>query len=492
MRTFNNARKDKPNISGLVYGKVPPQATEMEEAVLGACMLEREAIDRVMTFIKSADYFYIDANQKIWQAILNLIKSGDVVDLLTVTEQLRKQNELELIGGAYHITKLTMSVVSSAHVESHAALVAEKYMSRELIRISGSLIQEAYDESTDVFDLIDGAAKSISDLQVGSITSMPKNAMMLAKEHSTHTSNLQTLSTEFSGVPTMFPTLDAITFGWQKSDLIILAARPAVGKTAFTINLALNAAMSGYPTALFSLEMSTLQITGRALSNMSNGEMWKLIRPRSLGQNDMQDYMSANARFATLPIFIDDQPSMTVFELRAKARRLKQKHDIQFILIDYLQLMKGEVSKNGNREQEISSISRDLKALAKELEVPIIALSQLSRAVESRAVKIPTLADLRESGAIEQDADMVMFLYRPEYYGADAMGDSPEGLTELHIAKFRNGESGANSKVEFIFEKEYQRFKDRSQIMPPELAQHLNPQAGIKPNYNTFNRKDWE
>lgn len=465
-KEFGNTRNRKPDITNLVYGKVPPQAPELEEAVLGAVMLEKDKLAEVLEIIQSEDCFYVDAHQKTYAAIRRLFDKGMPVDLLTVTEELRRSNELEIVGGAYFLTRLTMSVVSSAHVEAHARIVMEKFIQRELIRISGQVIGDAYEDSTDVFDLLDKAESNLYEITDKHLRKNFKSLKEVLVKTVHEIEEAKNKKDDLTGVPSTFEPLDKLTSGWQKTDLIILAARPAVGKTAFCLNLAMNAAMHSpkpFPVAFFSLEMGAGQLVKRMLAAVTEVSMEAITKGRMQEHEFVQMTQRMN-KLAAAPIFLDDQAALNIFELRAKARRLKQKHDIQLIIIDYLQLMQASVNGGGNREQEISKISRDLKALAKELEIPIIALSQLNRSVESRKEsKVPQLSDLRESGAIEQDADMVMFLYRPEYYGInnDAMGQPIDGETHIHIAKHRNG-STDTVKVRFI--KEYQKFVD----LPPE------------------------
>lgn len=461
-KDFGNTRSRKPDISSLVYGKIQPQAPELEEAILGAIMLEKDKLAEVLEIIQSPDCFYVPANEKIYASIRRLFDKGMPVDLLTVTEELRKSNELEIVGGPYYLTNLTMNIVSSAHVEAHARIVMEKFIQRELIRLSGEIISSAYEDSTDVFDLLDKAESNLYEITDNHLrknfTSL-KDVLVRTVQEIEEAKNKDD---DLTGVPTGFKDLDRLTSGWQKTDLIILAARPAVGKTAFCLNLTMNAAMNAnepFPVAFFSLEMGAGQLVKRLLAAVTEVSMDAITKGRMQEHEFIQMTQRMN-KLASAPIFLDDQAALNIFELRAKARRLKQKHDIKMIVIDYLQLMQGSIERGGNREQEISKISRDLKALAKELEVPIIALSQLNRSVESRKEsKVPQLSDLRESGAIEQDADMVMFLYRPEYYGInnDEMGQPIEGETHIHVAKHRNG-STDTVKVRFI--KEYQKFTD--------------------------------
>lgn len=489
-KDFGGTRKNsKPDMTSMVYGKVPPQAVELEEAVLGACMLEKDTFAQVLEVIQSAECFYVDAHQKIYAAMRRLFDKGTPVDLLTISDELRKSNELELVGGAYFLTKLTMSVMSSAHVEAHARIVMEKFVQRELIRISGSIISDAYEDSTDVFDLLDKAESGLYEITDKHLRKNFKSLQDVLVQTMNEIDEARKKTDDLTGVPSNYRELDAITSGWQKTDLIILAARPSVGKTAFTLNLALNAALNPgkeFPVAFFSLEMGAGQIVKRLLSAVTDVRLEAITRGK-MAEHEFIQMSQRMSKLAQAKIFIDDQAALNIFELRAKCRRLKQKHDIQMIIIDYLQLMHG-TDKNGNREQEISKISRDLKALAKELDIPVIALSQLSRAVETRKEsKVPQLSDLRESGAIEQDADMVMFLYRPEYYGInnDEMGQPIEGETHIHIAKHRNGSLG-NVRVRFI--KEYQRFVDMedtfNQFGPP--APKDNPAAGIRRDTSDF------
>ncbi len=498
-KDFGNTRSRKPDLATLVYGKVPPQAPELEEAVLGASMLEKDTFAQVLEIIQSEECFYVDAHQKIYAAMRRLFDKGTPVDLLTITEELRKNNELELIGGAYYLTRLTMSVLSSAHVEAHARIVMEKFIQRELIRISGSVISDAYEDSTDVFDLLDKAESGLYEITDKHLRKNFRSLQDVLVKTMNEIEENRKKTDDITGVPSGFKGLDRLTSGWQKTDLIILAARPSVGKTAFALNLAMNAAMNSakpFPVAVFSLEMGAGQIVKRMLSAVSEVNMESITRGK-MAEHEFIQMSQRMVKLAQAKIFLDDQAALNIFELRAKARRLKQKHDIQLILIDYLQLMQANVDKSGNREQEISKISRDLKALAKELEVPIIALSQLNRSVETRKEsKIPQLSDLRESGAIEQDADLVMFLYRPEYHGIgnDAMGETIEGETQIHIAKHRNGSTGME-KVRFI--KEYQKFVDMEDNRFDSFGggnggnfsgsgPKDNPQAGIRRDPSEF------
>lgn len=489
-KDFGTSRSRKHELSSLVYGKVPPQAIELEEAVLGAVMLEKDKLAEVLEIIQSADCFYVDAHQRIYAAVRRLFDKGSPVDLLTVTEALRKSDELELVGGAYFLTRLTMSVISSAHVEAHARIVMEKFIQRELIRISGEVIADAYEDSSDVFDLLDKAESNLYEI---TDKHLRKNFLSLSDvlvQTVQEIEEAKNKQEDVTGVPTGFRLLDRLTSGWQKNALIIVAARPAVGKTAFCLNLAMNAALhtgKPFPIAFFSLEMGAGELVKRMLSATTEVSMDAITKGRMQEHEFIQMTQRMN-KLAQAPIFLDDQAALNIFELRAKARRLKQKHDIQLIIIDYLQLMQADINRGGNREQEISKISRDLKSLAKELAIPIIALSQLSRAVESRKEsKVPQLSDLRESGAIEQDADMVMFLYRPEYYGInnDEMGQAIEGETHIHVAKNR---SGSTDTIKLRFIKEYQKFEDLDEGFTGGFGGGFggNPQAGIPRDAGEF------
>ncbi len=446
---LNNDRKPrrKPGTEtgAMVFGKVPPQSKEMEEAILGAIMLEKGAFDIAIEIIKP-QCFYVEAHQRIFSAMQSLADNREPIDLLTVVEELKKKGDLEFVGGPYFVTKLTNSVVSAANIESHCRIVVQKFIQRELIRISSEIIGESYEDSTDVFDLLDLAEGKLFEItnnhlrrNFDSIESVMVKTIQKIEE-------MRNREEDITGVPTGFPSLDKITYGWQPTDLIILAARPSVGKTAFALNLARSAALHPTkPTAVgfFSLEMSSDQLVTRILSAESEIWMEKISRGKLEDYEMKQLYKRGIEKLSRAPIYIDDSAGLNIFELRAKCRRLKTKHNIGLILIDYLQLMTGGNDRNSNREQEISKISRDLKGLAKELKVPIIALSQLSREVEKRKEgnKMPQLSDLRESGAIEQDADMVMFLYRPEYYEitTNEYGENNKGETHVRIAKHRNG-----------------------------------------------------
>lgn len=438
-------RKPGPEASNLVFGKIPPQAKDLEEAILGAIMLEKSAFDTVVEILKP-QCFYVDANQRIFSSMQSLANKSLPIDLLTVVEELKVRGDLEIVGGPYYVTKLTNAVVSAANIDAHCRIVLQKFIQRELIRISGETIGDAYEDTIDVFDLLDDAESKLFEITNNHLRRNFDDINTVLKRTIERIEDMRTRSEDITGVHTGFPNLDRVTYGWQPTDLIILAARPSVGKTAFALNLARAAAMNpSKPTAVafFSLEMSSSQLVQRILSAESEIHMEKIARGK-LEQYEMEQlYKKGINKLTDAKIFIDDSAALNIFELRAKCRRLVNKHHVGLILIDYLQLMTGSGDRNSNREQEISKISRDLKGLAKELHIPIIALSQLSREVEKRnqTNKMPQLSDLRESGAIEQDADMVMFLYRPEYHDItqNEQGESTKGLVQLRIAKHRNG-----------------------------------------------------
>lgn len=472
-------RTKKQDLNGLMYGKLPPQARELEEAVLGAIMLEGERLSDVLEILPTPECFYVETHKKIYAAVQSLAEKGQAVDMLTVCDELRQRGELEVVGGQYAITRLTVPVVSSAHVVAHARIVMEKFILRELIRICGGILTDAYEDGAGVFDILDKAESQLFDISNNYLRKNYSSLQDVIVETIEQIAKSKEEKEDITGVPSGFPTLDAITAGWQKTDLIILAARPSVGKTAFALNLALNAALHPQKpqgVAIFSLEMSNTQLVKRMLSTVTD------VRLESINHGRLEDYEFTQItqrmeRLANAPIFIDDQAGLNIFELRAKCRRLKAKHDIKLIIIDYLQLMHGgSDSRFGNREQEISKISRELKGLAKELDVPVIALSQLSRAVETRSDKnkIPQLSDLRESGAIEQDADMVMFIYRPEYHGIenDENGQPLEGETHINIAKHRNGRLDS---IQLQAQLAYQRF-----VEIPKDNFGANPYAGMR------------
>ncbi len=432
----------KSTVINLEKGKIPPQAVGLEEAVLGAMMIDKKGVDDVIDILHD-EVFYKESHQLIYNAIYTLFQSSEPIDLLSVSNQLRNSGNLDLAGGDFYLVNLTQKVSSSAHIEFHARIILQKYIQRRLISISAEIIEEAYDETKDVFDLLDDAETKLFEVTQGNLKKGSEDAEGLVTQA---IKKIEEISKKqgMSGVATGFTRLDELTSGWQPSDLVILAARPGMGKTAFVMSMAKNMAIDfGTPAAIFSLEMSSVQLITRMISSETGIPSGKL-RKGNLKPHEWEQLNVKVKNLAKAPIFIDDTPSLSIFDLRAKARRLASQHNIKVIVIDYLQLMTAGSASNGNREQEISTISRNLKALAKELNIPVIALSQLSRAVETRGgSKRPLLSDLRESGAIEQDADIVSFIYRPEYYGNTEWDDEErtpcEGQAEFIVAKHRNG-----------------------------------------------------
>lgn len=464
-RNRNYNRRKHQHESEIVseLGKMQPQDVAIEEAVLGALMLEKDAYSIVSDILKP-ECFYDHANQLIYEAIVALGVKQRPIDMLTVTEQLRLDGNLNEAGGPVRISELTGRVSSAANVEYHARIVAQKYLARELISFSSNISTLAFDDSIDVYDLMQEAEGKLFELSkntlkrdVVQIDPIISDAIKKIQDASNRKSGL-------SGLQTGYHALDKITSGWQNSDLIIIAARPAMGKTALVLSMAKNMAVDyNTPIAVFSLEMSNIQLVNRLISNVCEikGEQ---IKSGQLTDQEWDILMSRVKQLYTAPIYVDDTPSLSIFELRTKARRLVREHGVKMIIIDYLQLMNATGMKFGSREQEVSTISRSLKQLAKELDIPIIALSQLNRSVEQRGDdkngKRPQLSDLRESGAIEQDADIVCFIHRPEYYtrsGEDSEGHDIRGLAEFIIAKHR---SGATDTVKLKFVSRFARFEN--------------------------------
>lgn len=458
-------------------GNKPPQALELEEAVLGALMLEPNALNTAIDILHE-EYFYKPEHQIIFRAIHRLFEENQPVDMLTVANQLRQSGELESAGGAYHLSELTSHIASAAHIEYYSRVLSEKYISRELIRISTETISSAYDETTDVVDLLDKTENRLMDINDKNFRTDFNPIGTLAQAAIQQIDEAMNNEDGLAGLPTGFTELDRMTAGFHPGTLIILAARPAMGKTAFSLTMARNMAVEfNAPVAFFSLEMTGVELAMRLISGEAEIPADKLKK----GELEPFEKVQLETRTQVLneaKIFIDDTPQLTIYELRAKCRRLKQHHDIKMVFIDYLQLMTaGGDNRNGNREQEISTISRQLKALSKELEIPVLAMSQLSRAVETRGgTKKPMLSDLRESGAIEQDADIVMFIYRPEYYGIleDDKGSTP-GMADIILAKHRSGSVG---EVRLKFVGKYTRFENPEFTTNAQLANSMMPQNG--------------
>lgn len=452
----------KPKVTPIMQdptGKLPPRDTDLEEVVLGALMLEKDAYMNVSDIL-TPDAFYDPRNQKIYEAITTLGFNQRPIDMMTVTEQLRRNGTLQEVGGAIHITELTGRVYSAANVEFHAKIIAQKYLARRLISFATKIETDAYDESNDVDDLLqaaEGQLFDISQMHLKREVTQIDPVLNLALEQIQTAANSET---GLSGLKTGYNDLDRMTSGWQNSDLIIIAARPAMGKTAFVLSMAKNMAIDlDIPIAIFSLEMANVQLVKRLISNVAdlNGEQIKS------GRLTPEEWDRLNQRITNVfssPLYLDETPGLSITELRTKARRLVRERGVKMIMIDYLQLMTASGMKLGSREQEVSTISRSLKGLAKELNIPIIALSQLNRSTETREDKRPVLSDLRESGAIEQDADIVCFIHRPEYYTKsteDEHGNDIRGMAELIVAKHR---SGAVGDVKLRFVKQYARFEN--------------------------------
>ena len=467
--------------------KIQPQDKEIEDAVLGALMLERDAYAIVCDLLRP-ESFYDPGNQKIYAAINKLGVMQQPIDMLTVTQQLRADGALDDVGGPVRISELTSNVASAAHIEYHARIVAQKFLARRLISFCSEIEKKSFDESYDIDDLLQEAAGKLFEISQGNlkkdftqIDPVINSAMEQIEAAGKRESGL-------SGLQTGFHNLDKLTSGWQNSDLIIIAARPAMGKTAFVLSMAKNMAVDyNTPVAIFSLEMSNLQLVNRLISNVCEIEGEKI----KSGRLSRQEWEQLNSRVRSLfsaPLYVDDSPSLSILELRTKARRLVKEHGVKIIIIDYLQLMNATGMKFGSREQEVSMISRSLKQLAKELNIPVIALSQLSRKVEERndGNKRPQLSDLRESGAIEQDADIVCFIHRPEYYTrstTDAENRDIRGMAEFIVAKHR---SGSVDDIEMTFVARFARFQNRSEPMPFEkgtMASKINDDPGPQEVY---------
>lgn len=478
------AKKQSENPVSLI-GRRPPEARDLEEAVLGALMLEKDAFSIISDILKPSS-FYDHAHELIFTAIQTLALSQKPVDMLTVQEQLRKQGDLEDAGGAYYIVQLTGKVASTAHLEYHARIIAQKHLSRELIRFTSQIQGKAFDETNDVDDLMQEAEASLFEI---SQRNMKKDVMQINPiiDEAFKLLNLAAKRPDgLSGLATGFNALDKITSGWQKSDLVIIAARPAMGKTAFVLSMAKNISVNfKKPVGLFSLEMSNVQLVNRLIVNVCEIEGEK-IKNGQLADYEWDQLDTKIKDLYDAPLFVDDTPSLSIFEFRTKARRLVREEHVELIIIDYLQLMNASGSQFNSREQEVSIISRSLKGLAKELNIPIIALSQLNRSVESRTStnvaesKRPQLSDLRESGAIEQDADIVCFIHRPEYYkiNEDSAGRSLKGIAEIIVAKHRNGATG---DVRLRFKNQFAKFmNEEDDVFALQEGQILSSRINVE------------
>ncbi len=460
-RTYKAKAKPAPAPAADEYGRLQPQATELEQAVLGALMIEKDAYSLVGEILKP-ESFYEHRHQLIYEAIRRLNLEQKPVDILTVTEQLKRAGTLDEVGGPFYVTRLSGMVASSAHIEYHARIIAQKHLARQLITFTSQVQTKAFDATQDVDELMQEAEGNLFKLSQENtkkdytqIDPVINEAIVALQQASKNADGM-------SGIPCGFDKIDEMTRGWQRSDLVILAARPAMGKTAFALSMAKNIAVDQQiPVAFFSLEMSNVQLVNRLIVNVCEIEGNKM----KSGQLEPHEWAALDSKINRLigaPLYVDDTPNLSVFELRTKARRLVREHGVQVIMIDYLQLMNASGMHFGSRQEEVSTISRSLKGLAKELNIPILALSQLNRGVESREGnegKRPQLSDLRESGAIEQDADMVLFIHRPEYYRIyeDENHNDLRGKAEIIIAKHRNGEVGIKR---LVFKGQYARFQN--------------------------------
>ena len=453
----------------IANGKMPPNAVDLEKIVIGTFLIDKKGLDYSIDLL-TPEVFYDPRHQTIFATIAKLYLESNPVDMRTVIQELKKSEQLGLAGGDHYIIDLTMGVSSSAHIEYHVRIILEKFILRSLINVSANVIDSSYKESTDVFELLDKAEQSFFDITNGTIKKGFDTANDLVRDA---IDSIKALKDKegLSGIPSGFTKLDELTGGWQKSDLIIIAARPAMGKTAFILSMARNITVEHkIPLALFSLEMASVQLIKRMIS-AETGVSSEKLRTGQLTDDEWQRLFNNVSDLENAPLYIDETPSLSIFDFRAKARRLVMQHDVKIIMVDYLQLMTAGGGKgSGNREQEISMISRSLKAIAKELNVPVIALSQLSRSVETRSAtnKRPQLSDLRESGAIEQDADIVSFIYRPEYYKLPHWDNDPEDVqtsttnqAEIIVAKHRNG---TTDDVRLAFLKTMGKFADLEEL----------------------------
>lgn len=434
--------------------KIPPQSTEAEASLLGSLLIDSDAIVKIADLLKPED-FYDERHRYIYEAAVSLYEKHSPIDILTLTEQLKNRDLLDIVGGAGYVTELTNYVPTAAHVEQYAEIISTKSMRRKLIKASQDITSYSYDEARGFKELVEEAEARLFEVSQRHVSQDLVSLETILSDSFDRLDELHKDKGKIRGVPTGFRDLDNILAGWQKSDLVILAARPSMGKTALSLNFAHNVAVkANMPVIVFSMEMSKEQLVDRLLAAEAGVDAWNL-RTGNLTDSDFEKIGRAMGSLSESKMYIDDTPGLTVSDLRTKARREAHKQDIGLIIIDYLQLMSGgsKFSGDGNRVQEISEISRGLKSIARELNVPVIALSQLSRSVESRSPQIPQLSDLRESGSIEQDADVVAFIYREDYYNPES---DRRGITDLFIKKHRNGPTG---HVELFFDKEKQKFK---------------------------------
>lgn len=491
-RTYTRQKRNTNSVDGVLeMGRLQPQATELEAAVIGACLIEKDAFGQISDILKP-NSFYDSKNREVFTAIQTLASENKPVDILTVTEELKAMGKLEEAGGPTYIAELSQKVLSSAHIEFHAHIIAQKALARALITYTSQIQKQAFDEGQDIAELMQKAEGQLFEL---SKTNLKKDFTQINPVISEAYAMLQKAAQRqdgLSGLSSGFDALDNMTSGWQNSDLIIIAARPAMGKTAFVLSMCRNIAVTNkIPVGMFSLEMSNVQLVNRLIVNVCEIPGNK-IKSGQLAPHEWSQLDFKLKELFDAPLYVDDTPSLSVFELRTKARRLVREYGVKLIIIDYLQLMNASGMSYNSRQEEVSTISRSLKGLAKELNIPIIALSQLNRSVENRVgvnpdspdSKRPQLSDLRESGAIEQDADMVCFIHRPEYYKIykDNQGNDLKGLAEIIIAKHRNGAVG---DVRLRFQGEYARFANINTEEPLPISDDGIIRASQKGNSNS-------
>ena len=469
-------RKNNPQVISLEKGKTPPQAIDLEESVLGIAMQFKNAISDIVEIFRDEPVFYKPQHQLIYDAMLEMFKESEPIDLLSLLQKLKQKSSLEKVGGDMYLIELTTRISSAAHLEHHCRIVLQMYVKRKSIHVANHMIEKAYNEETDIFDLLADSQKDIDDTAQWLIRKKPADFKSHVDNFFDHTKN------EVAGVPNKLMKLKGKMNGYRNEDLIIIAARPGMGKTALILNEAKHQAEQGIPVGIFSLEMSAKDLVGRMIAEECEIDYSK-IHKNKLNDFEKRLMNEKRKKFEELPIHIHDQAGLTPMEMKIQSSKWKREHGVKILYVDYLQLMNASGKNNsGNREQEISSISRSLKATAKDLGVPVIALSQLSRAVETRGgMKRPMLSDLRESGAIEQDADIVMFLLRPEYYKIDTWDDeersSTRGQCEINIAKFRGGETAATVVG---CDLRYMKFHDLEENFYDDIPEPPAPQ----PNHN--------
>lgn len=491
----NNYSSKSTQVLSLEKGKLPPQAVDLEEVILGAMMIDKKGLYQVMSILHK-EVFYKEAHQNIFEAIYELFEKSEPVDLLTVSQKLKEHNNLDLSGGEYYLIQLTQKVSSSAHIEYHARIIIQMYVKRKAIQVSNNIIELSYNEDTDIFELLAKTQRDIDDVASGLIKKSTPTIKTISDRFFEEKEN------KTGGVPSGLFKLNLRMNGYRNADLIIVAARPGMGKTAFMLSEAKSMAKKGIPVGVFSLEMTDIQLFGRMMSDECEIDSSKIARNKL---DDFEKRLLKEKKHLVdeLPIYINDTPGISPMEVKIEASKWVREHGVKMLFIDYLQLMSASgKANNGNREQEISYISRTLKGIAKELDIPVMALSQLSRAVESRGgMKRPMLSDLRESGAIEQDADIVLFPFRAEYYKIDEWDDDERTPTknqmEIGIAKFRGGETGdtyvgCNLQFMRIFDLEdpfFQRMKSEETYIPP-LPKPIQPNEAFDTELKSLKEED--